>query len=71
MINILQMHQIKIPLSPKCESKISNTNLYDVEFEDESHMKCKRCGEDDEVELMVATVNGEPRYLCQKCGEMN
>jgi transposase-like protein len=34
-------------------------------------MKCKRCGEDDEVELMVATVNGEPRYLCQKCGEMN
>jgi transposase-like protein len=34
-------------------------------------MKCKRCGEEDEVELMVATVNGEARYLCQKCGEMN
>lgn len=34
-------------------------------------MRCKRCGEDDELELMVATVNGESRYLCQKCGEMN
>ena len=35
-------------------------------------MKCKRCGEDDdELELMVATIHEEPRYLCQKCGEMN
>jgi hypothetical protein len=39
-------------------------------------MKCKRCSEeeedgDDELELMVATIHGEPRYLCQKCGEMN
>lgn len=34
-------------------------------------MRCKRCGEDDELVLMVATVNGELRYLCQKCGEMN
>lgn len=36
-----------------------------------SHIKCKRYGEDDEVECVVITVNGEPRYLCQKCGEMN
>ena len=35
-------------------------------------MECRRCGEeDDEVELMVETVNGEARYLCQQCGEMN
>ena len=34
-------------------------------------MKCKRCCEDDVLERMVATLNGEPRYLCQKCGEMN
>ncbi len=34
-------------------------------------MECKRCGEDDELELMVATIHGEPCYLCQKCGEMN
>jgi transposase-like protein len=34
-------------------------------------MVCKRCGEVDEIELMLATVNREPRYLCQKCGEMN
>jgi hypothetical protein len=33
-------------------------------------MKCKIC-EDDEIELILATVNGEPRYLCQKRGEMN
>jgi predicted SprT family Zn-dependent metalloprotease len=39
---------------------------------DEHQMQCKRCGEDDdELELMVATIHGEPRYLCQKCGEMN
>jgi transposase-like protein len=34
-------------------------------------MECKRCGEDDEIERMVATMNREPKYLCQKCGEMN
>jgi transposase-like protein len=34
-------------------------------------MECRRCGEDQEIERMVATVNGEPKYLCQKCGEMN
>jgi transposase-like protein len=34
-------------------------------------MKCKKCGEDDDLECMIATLNGEPRYLCQKCGEMN
>jgi hypothetical protein len=34
-------------------------------------MECKNCGEDDELVLMVATANGEPRYLCQRCGEMN
>jgi hypothetical protein len=33
-------------------------------------MKCKKY-EDDELVLMVVAVNGEPRYLCQKCGEMN
>ena len=36
-----------------------------------TRMNCKRCGEDDGLERMVATVNGEPRYLYQKCGEMN
>jgi ribosomal protein S27AE len=39
---------------------------------DDHQMQCKRCGEDDdELELMVAAIHGEPRYLCQKCGEMN
>jgi transposase-like protein len=34
-------------------------------------MECKKCGEADELVLMITAVNGEPRYLCQKCGEMN
>jgi hypothetical protein len=34
-------------------------------------MECKKCGEDDELVLMVTTANGESRYLCQRCGEMN
>jgi transposase-like protein len=36
-------------------------------------MRCKRCdsNDDEEMQLMVATLDGESRYLCQKCGEMN
>jgi hypothetical protein len=30
----------------------------------------QKCG-DDELVLMIATANGELRYLCQRCGEMN
>ena len=33
-------------------------------------MECRRCGEDDEIEPMVAIVNGEPRYLCQQRGNV-
>lgn len=33
-------------------------------------MECKKCG-DDELVLMIETANGELRYLCQRCGEMN
>jgi ribosomal protein L37E len=40
-------------------------------MQDKSHMKCKRCGEYGELERMVATINGEARYLCQRCGEMD
>jgi uncharacterized Zn finger protein len=36
-----------------------------------TRMKCKRCGEDGDLERMVATLNEEPSYLCQQCGEMN
>jgi transposase-like protein len=31
-------------------------------------MRCKRCGDEDEMQLKAATLNGEARYLCQKCG---
>ncbi len=35
-------------------------------------MRCKRCGSnDEEMQLMAATLNGDSRYLCQECGEMN
>jgi hypothetical protein len=34
-------------------------------------MECKRCGEDGDLERIVATLNRVPRYPCQKCGEMN
>lgn len=33
-------------------------------------MRCKRCGSnDEEKQLMAATLNGDSRYLSQKCGD--
>jgi ribosomal protein S27AE len=48
-------------------------HLYDLSknsLRTSHNMKCNKC-EDDELVLMVVAVNGKPRYLCQKCGEMN